>query len=101
MGPHLKVWSDRLEKLGTDPATPGLQGEQFIHYTIAAPHNLFSCLQTVCSDNQQTACWISHTRTEVTTSIERVNKTSLTLCILETVTDQALSPIYLHKVDFA
>ena len=37
MGPRLKVSSDRLVKPGIEPATPGLQGKQFIHYTTAAP----------------------------------------------------------------
>ena len=36
-GPRLKVSSDRLVKLGIEPATPGLQGKRFIHYTTAAP----------------------------------------------------------------
>ena len=36
-GPRLKVSSDRLSKLGIEPATPGLQGKRFIHYTTAAP----------------------------------------------------------------
>ena len=36
-GPRLKVSSDRLVKPGIEPATPGLQGKRFIHYTIAAP----------------------------------------------------------------
>ena len=36
MGPWLKVYRDRLEKLGIEPATPGLQGQQFIHYTSEA-----------------------------------------------------------------
>ena len=35
-GPRLKVSSDRLVKLGIEPATPGLQGKQFIRYTTAA-----------------------------------------------------------------
>ena len=35
-GPQLKVSSDRLVKPGIEPATPGLQGKQFIHYTTAA-----------------------------------------------------------------
>ena len=35
-GPRLKVSSDRLVKPGNEPATPGLQGERFIHYTTAA-----------------------------------------------------------------
>ena len=38
-GPQLKVSSDRQVKPGIDPATPGLQGKQFIHYTTAAPMN--------------------------------------------------------------
>ena len=36
-GPLLKVSSDRLVKLEMEPATPGLQGKRFIHYTTAAP----------------------------------------------------------------
>ena len=36
-GPWLKVSSDRLVKPGIEPATPGLQGKWFIHYTTAAP----------------------------------------------------------------
>ena len=54
IGPQLKVWSDRMEKLGTEPANTCLQSKQFIHYTMAAPHNILTCLQTVCSDYQQT-----------------------------------------------
>ena len=34
---HGLVSSDRLVKPGIEPATPGLQGKQFIHYTTAAP----------------------------------------------------------------
>ena len=37
MGPRLNVSSDRLVKPGNQPATPGLQGKLFIHYTTAAP----------------------------------------------------------------
>ena len=37
-GTQLKVSSDRLVKPGIEPATPGLQGKWFIHYTTAAPH---------------------------------------------------------------
>ena len=37
-GPRLKVSSHRLVKPGMEPATPGLQGKRFIHYTTAAPH---------------------------------------------------------------
>ena len=36
-GPQLKVSSDRLVKSGIEPTTPGLQGEEFINYTTAAP----------------------------------------------------------------
>ena len=36
MGPRLKVSSDRLVKPVIKPATPGLQGKLFIHYTTAA-----------------------------------------------------------------
>ena len=35
--PRLKVSSDRLVKSGIEPATPGLQGKRFIHYTTASP----------------------------------------------------------------
>ena len=41
MGPGLEVSSDRLEKLGIEPATTGLQGEWFIHYTTAAARQYF------------------------------------------------------------
>ena len=34
---RLKVSSDRLVKPGIKPASPGLQGKQFIQYTTAAP----------------------------------------------------------------
>ena len=40
-GPRLKVSSDRLVKPGIEPATPGLQGKRFIHFTTAAPHVVF------------------------------------------------------------
>ena len=44
-GPHLKVSIKRLVKqLGMGPMTPGLQGEQFIHYTTATP---ILCLETL------------------------------------------------------
>ena len=36
-GPRFKVSSDRLVKLGIEPASPGLQGKWLIHYTTAAP----------------------------------------------------------------
>ena len=35
-GPQPKLSSDRLEKPGIEPATSGLQGEWFIHYTMVA-----------------------------------------------------------------
>ena len=35
--PRIKVSSDRLVKLEIKPATPGLQGKWFIHYTTVAP----------------------------------------------------------------
>ena len=38
MGPRFKVSSDKLVKPGIEPATPGLQGKRFIHYTTAAPN---------------------------------------------------------------
>ena len=38
--PRFKVSFDRLVKPGVEPATPGLQGKWFIHYTTAAPKNL-------------------------------------------------------------
>ena len=34
-GPQLKVSSGRLVNPGIEPATPGLQGKFFIHYTMA------------------------------------------------------------------
>ena len=36
-GPQLKFSSDRLVKPGIEPASPGLQGKWFIHYTTVAP----------------------------------------------------------------
>ena len=36
-GPGLIVSSDKLVKPGIEPATPGLQGKRFIHYTTVAP----------------------------------------------------------------
>ena len=41
MGPRLKVSSDRLVKPGMEPATPGLQDKWFIHYTTAAPYQIW------------------------------------------------------------
>ena len=40
-GPQLKVSSDRLVKPVIEPATPGLQGKRFIHYTTAAHNHNF------------------------------------------------------------
>ena len=37
MGPRLTVSPDRVVKSGIEPATPGLQGKRFIHYTTGAP----------------------------------------------------------------
>ena len=40
MGPHFKVPSNIVEKPEIEPANPGLQGKQLIHYTTVAPiHN--------------------------------------------------------------
>ena len=39
-GPRLKVSSDRLVKPGIEPATPGLQGKRFIHYTTTSEDSL-------------------------------------------------------------
>ena len=36
MGPQVKVSSERLEKPGIEPTTPGLQGEYLNHYTTEA-----------------------------------------------------------------
>ena len=44
-GPRLKVSSDRLVKPGIEPATPGLQGKRFIHYTTAAPQKVVRTLK--------------------------------------------------------
>ena len=44
-GPWLKDSSDRLVKLGMEPATPGLQGNRFIHYTTAAPVLCLLCFR--------------------------------------------------------
>ena len=37
---------DRLVKPGIEPATPGLQGKRFIHYTTAAPTSVDVMKQT-------------------------------------------------------
>ena len=39
-GPQVSVSSNRLVKPGINPATTGLQGKWFIHYTMAALHTL-------------------------------------------------------------
>ena len=41
---HGLVSSNRLVKPGIEPATPGLQGKLFIHYTTAAPLRSLFCL---------------------------------------------------------
>ena len=57
-GPRLKVSSDRLQKPGIKPVTPGLQGKWLIHYTTAAPINVLcfrevesTCLNTEIDKN--------------------------------------------------
>ena len=42
-GSRLKVSSDRLVKPEIEPATPGLQGKRFIHYTTAATMLIINC----------------------------------------------------------
>ena len=44
---RLKVSSDRLVKPAIKPATPGLQGKWFIHYTTAAPISIL-VISKVC-----------------------------------------------------
>ena len=39
MGPRFRVSSERLEKPGIEPMTPGLEGEQLNHYTTEASQN--------------------------------------------------------------
>ena len=36
MGPRFRVSSERLEKPGIEPTTPGLEGEQLNHYATEA-----------------------------------------------------------------
>ena len=36
MGPPFRVSSERVEKPGIDPTTPGLEGEQLNHYAMEA-----------------------------------------------------------------
>ena len=43
---HGLVSSDRLEKPGIEPATPGLQGKWLIHYITAAPKMLWVLKRT-------------------------------------------------------
>ena len=50
-GPRLKVSSDRLVKPKIEPATPGLQGKGFIHYTTAATLNSSSEVKNIYSMN--------------------------------------------------
>ena len=46
MGPRLRVLSERLEKPGIEPTTPGLEGEQVNHYATEASVNVIkiACL---------------------------------------------------------
>ena len=44
MGPQFKVSSERLEKPGIKPTTPGLVGEQLNHYATEASKILVSVL---------------------------------------------------------
>ena len=46
-GPWLKVSSDRLVKPGIEPATPGLQGKRFIHYTTVAPYSMYDLVLNI------------------------------------------------------
>ena len=41
MGPRFRVSSERLEKPGIEPTTPGLEGEQLNHYATEASYILF------------------------------------------------------------
>ena len=47
MGPQFKVSSDRQEKPGVKPWTPGLQGKQFNHYTTEALENGETSVQSI------------------------------------------------------
>ena len=38
MGPRFRVSSERLEKPGIEPTTPGLEGEQLNHYATEASY---------------------------------------------------------------
>ena len=46
-GPLLNVSSDRLVKLGIEPANPGLQGKGLFHYTTAL---LFTGIKLIILD---------------------------------------------------
>ena len=39
MGPRFRVSSERLEKSGIEPTTPGLEGEQLNHYATEASYS--------------------------------------------------------------
>ena len=43
--PWFNVSSDRLVEPGIERTTPGLQGEQFIHYTTAGPIKMIAKLE--------------------------------------------------------
>ena len=47
---RLKVSSDRLVKPTVEPASPGLEGEQLIHYPTAAPFTYTKCVCTCGRD---------------------------------------------------
>ena len=51
MGSQLKVSFDRLDNRKIKPATPGLQGKWFIHYTIADRKGGLTQLITIWDDN--------------------------------------------------
>ena len=42
MGPRFRVSSERLEKRGIEPTTPGLEGEQLNHYATEASVTSFN-----------------------------------------------------------
>ena len=48
--PQLIVSFNRLEKPGIEPATPGLQKERFIHFSMVAPRKDWDSLDC-CNDN--------------------------------------------------
>ena len=47
-GPRFEVSSDRLEKLGIETGTRGLQGEWFIHYITALKISVARIFSKVC-----------------------------------------------------